>query len=128
MAWYYQTSPHDTHDWDSAQTPVLVDGEFNGKPRKLVLTASRNGYYFTLDRMTGEHLVTEQVLRHGELGEAELNAKGQPVRDPTKDYRRRRRAGVAGERRRHQLAAAGVQPGHRTVLRADRRDRTRCTT
>ena len=32
MAWYYQTSPHDTHDWDSAQTPVFVDGEFNGRP------------------------------------------------------------------------------------------------
>src|SRR5262245_12248242 len=43
MAWYYQTSPHDTHDWDSAQTPVLVDAEFNSRPRKLVLTASRNG-------------------------------------------------------------------------------------
>ena len=50
MAWYYQTNPHDTHDWDSAQTPILVDGEFSGKPRKLVVTAARNGYYFTLDR------------------------------------------------------------------------------
>ena len=38
MAWYYQTSPHDTHDWDSAQTPILVDGRFGGRPRKLVLT------------------------------------------------------------------------------------------
>ena len=58
MQWYFQTSPHDTHDWDSTETPILVDGEFNGKPRKLVLHASRNGYYFTLDRLTGEHLVT----------------------------------------------------------------------
>ena len=40
MAWYYQTKPHDTHDWDSAQTPILVDGEINGKPRKLVVTAA----------------------------------------------------------------------------------------
>jgi len=85
MAWYYQTSPHDTHDWDSAQTPVLVDGEFNGRLRKLVLQASRNGYYFTLDRLTGEHLVT------GKFGEAAnwakgINAKGQPVRDPAKDF------------------------------------------
>jgi alcohol dehydrogenase (cytochrome c) len=85
MAWYYQTSPHDTHDWDSAQTPVLVDGEFNGRSRKLVLQASRNGYYFTLDRLTGEHLVT------GKFGEAlnwakGINAKGQPVRDPAKDF------------------------------------------
>src|SRR4029079_13805474 len=58
MAWYYQTSPHDTHDWDSAQTPVLVDGTIDGKPRKLVLTASRNGMYFTLDRVTGEPVIS----------------------------------------------------------------------
>src|SRR6185312_2015536 len=57
MQWYYQTSPHDTHDWDSAQTPVLVDAQFGGRMRKLVVTASRNGYYFTLDRVSGEHLV-----------------------------------------------------------------------
>ena len=60
MAWYYQTSPHDTHDWDSAQTPVLVDGEFGGRPRKLVLTAARNGYFFVVDRVTGEHLLTSK--------------------------------------------------------------------
>ena len=48
------------HDYDSAQTPVLVDGMFDGKMRKLVLTAARNGYYFTLDRVTGERLVTSK--------------------------------------------------------------------
>ena len=37
MAWYYQTSPHDKHDWDSAQTPVLFDGQINGQPRKLLV-------------------------------------------------------------------------------------------
>ena len=42
------------------KTPILVDGEFNGKPRKMVLQASRNGYFFTLDRLTGEHLVTSK--------------------------------------------------------------------
>src|SRR5271165_1829048 len=52
VAWYFQTSPHDTHDWDSTETPIIVDGDFNGKPRKLLLHASRNGYYFTLDRLT----------------------------------------------------------------------------
>jgi alcohol dehydrogenase (cytochrome c) len=57
MAWAFQTSPHDTHDWDSTQTPVLVDGVVNGKPSKLVLQATRNGYYFTLDRVTGENVV-----------------------------------------------------------------------
>jgi alcohol dehydrogenase (cytochrome c) len=85
MAWYYQTSPHDTHDWDSAQTPVLVDAPFNGRMRKLVLQASRNGYYFTLDRLTGEHLVTNKFSETANWAKG-INAKGQPVRDPAKDF------------------------------------------
>jgi len=85
MVWYYQTSPHDTHDWDSAQTPVLVDAEFNGKPRKLVLTASRNGYYFTLDRVTGERLASGPFSNAVNWAKG-MNAKGQPVRNPAKDY------------------------------------------
>jgi alcohol dehydrogenase (cytochrome c) len=60
MAWYFQTSPHDTHDWDSAQTPVLIDTTINGQPRKLVSTAARNGYFYTVDRVTGKHVVTSK--------------------------------------------------------------------
>ena len=60
MAWYFQTSAHDTHDWDSAQTPILIDGVINGRPRKLVSTASRNGYFYTVDRVSGEHIVTSK--------------------------------------------------------------------
>jgi alcohol dehydrogenase (cytochrome c) len=86
MAWYYQTSPHDTHDWDSAQTPVLIDGNFRGSgPRKMVLTASRNGYYFTLDRMTGEHMVTSQFSDTVNWAKG-VNPRGQPMRDPAKDH------------------------------------------
>ena len=85
MAWYFQTSPHDTHDWDSAQTPILVDGTINGKPRKLVVTASRNGYYFTLDRLTGERLVTSKFSETANWADG-LNAKGQPKRIPAKDH------------------------------------------
>jgi alcohol dehydrogenase (cytochrome c) len=85
MAWYYQTSPHDTHDWDSAQTPVLFDGDFNGRMRKLVVQASRNGYFFTLDRLTGEHLVTSKFGETVNWAKG-LNANGQPVRDPSKDF------------------------------------------
>lgn len=58
MAWYYQLSQHDVHDWDANQTPVLIDGTFDGKPRKLVTQASKDGYYYLLDRVTGQHLVT----------------------------------------------------------------------
>jgi alcohol dehydrogenase (cytochrome c) len=60
MAWYYQTSPHDTHDWDSAQTPVLIDGMIDGKPRKLLATASRNGWFTVVDRVTGEPVTSTQ--------------------------------------------------------------------
>src|SRR5579871_1018901 len=84
MAWYFQTSPHDLHDWDSAQTPVLVDGMFNGKLRKLVLTASRNGYFFVLDRVTGEHLVTSKYGTSTNWTNS-LNRFGGPQRDPEKD-------------------------------------------
>ncbi|HEY3740080.1 MAG TPA: acido-empty-quinoprotein group A [Bryobacteraceae bacterium] len=84
MAWYYQTSPHDMHDYDSAQTPVLVDAPFHGKMRKMVLTAARNGYFFTLDRVTGEPLVTSKygLLTNWTKG---VNKLGEPERDPSKD-------------------------------------------
>jgi alcohol dehydrogenase (cytochrome c) len=84
MQWYFQTSPHDTHDWDSTETPILVDAEFNGKPRKLLLHASRNGYYFTLDRLTGERLVTSKYSDAVNWAKG-INAKGQPERNPEKD-------------------------------------------
>jgi len=84
MAWYFQTSPHDMHDYDSAQTPVLVDGMFQGKMRKLVITATRNGYYFTLDRVTGEHLVTSKYGMATDWADG-LNKFGGPRRNPEKD-------------------------------------------
>jgi alcohol dehydrogenase (cytochrome c) len=84
MAWYFQTSPHDMHDYDSAQTPVLVDGMFNGKMRKLVVTAARNGYFFTLDRVTGERLVTAKYGQYTNWAKG-LNKFGGPEHDPVKD-------------------------------------------
>jgi alcohol dehydrogenase (cytochrome c) len=85
MAWYYQTSPHDTHDWDSTETPILVDAEFNGRVRKLVLHASRNGYFFVLDRTTGERLVSTRFSETANWAKG-INKNGQPVRDPEKDF------------------------------------------
>ena len=84
MAWYFQTSPNDTHDWDSTQPPVLVDGVFAGKPRKMVLQASRNGYFFVLDRTTGEHLLTSRYSDAANWA-ATIKANGQLVRNPAKD-------------------------------------------
>jgi alcohol dehydrogenase (cytochrome c) len=84
MAWYYQTSPHDMHDWDSAQTPILIDAVIDGRRRKLVSTASRNGYFFTVDRVTGEPVVSERYGKFTNWVKGE-DAKGQPQRDPGKD-------------------------------------------
>ena len=92
MAWYFQTSPHDTHDWDSTQTPVLADLPFNGRVRKLVMAAERNGYFFVLDRTTGEHLITTKLGLVNNYASAispdsplHLNARGEVQRNPNKD-------------------------------------------
>jgi len=62
LVWYFQPSPHDVHDWDAVETPIVFDAEFGGAPRKLVAQASRNGFFFVLDRATGEHLVTAPFI------------------------------------------------------------------
>ena len=61
MVWYFQASAHDTHDWDSTQVPVLIDGEIDGRPRKLLALAARNGYYFLLDRTNGKNIITAPI-------------------------------------------------------------------
>ena len=57
LKWHFQFTPHDHWDWDAVQIPVLVDTEFRGQPRKLMLWANRNGFYYVLDRVTGEFLL-----------------------------------------------------------------------
>ncbi len=83
MAWYYQTTPHDTHDWDSAETPVLFDAELEGQNRKLLAQANRNGYFFVLDRTTGKHILTTAFAPNNWA--KGLDAQGRPIRDPAKD-------------------------------------------
>jgi alcohol dehydrogenase (cytochrome c) len=83
IVWYFQASPHDTHDWDAVETPVLFDATFNGKPRKLLAQASRNGYFFVLDRVTGKNLLT---IPFGAANWAKgVDANGSPIPDPAKE-------------------------------------------
>ena len=56
MKWHFQNTPHDVHDWDSLEMPILLDATFNGEPRKLLLQANRNGVYYILDRTNGRFL------------------------------------------------------------------------
>ncbi len=58
LQWAFQTSPHDVHDYDATQTPMVVDADFHGTRRKLLIQASRNGYFFVLDRTNGKSLLT----------------------------------------------------------------------
>ena len=53
LVWYFQPSPHDTHDWDAVETPVLFEATYRGKRRKVLGQASRNGYFFVLARAPG---------------------------------------------------------------------------
>src|SRR5207244_5831774 len=78
-----QASPHDTHDWDAAEVPVLVDATFNGTPRKLLLQASRNGYFFVLDRTTGKNLLTTPfAAANWARG---VDEDGRPIPNPAKE-------------------------------------------
>jgi alcohol dehydrogenase (cytochrome c) len=83
LAWAFQPSPHDTHDWDAAETPVLIDGMFQGKPRKMLLQSSRNGYFFVLDRTDGSSLLTVPFGPvNWSLG---VDKQGHPIPDPAKE-------------------------------------------
>jgi len=84
LVWAYQVTPHDTHDYDAAQMPILFDAEFNGKPRKLLVQVSRNGYYFLLDRETGEHLLTTKYMPETNWAKG-IDDHGRPIPDYEKD-------------------------------------------
>ncbi len=80
LVWYFQPSPHDVHDWDAVETPVLFDAEFRGQQRKLLAQASRNGFFFVLDRTNGEHLVTSQFI--DETWANGVDSRGRPIAKP----------------------------------------------
>jgi len=83
LVWYFQGSPHDTHDWDNTETPVLFDAEIDGQPRKLLAQAARNGYFFVLDRASGKNVLSRPfVALNWSKG---VDARGEPVPDERKE-------------------------------------------
>ncbi len=84
MAWYFQFSPHDTHDWDGTEVPVLIDGTINGQPRKLLAQPNRNGYYFLLDRATGKNLLTKAIFPDVNAFKG-VDSNGVLIPDPAKE-------------------------------------------
>jgi alcohol dehydrogenase (cytochrome c) len=80
LKWHYQFTPHDTADWDAAQVPVLTDMEWEGRPRKVILWANRNGLMYVLDRSTGQLLMARPFVEVNWMNG--FDDKGRPIRAP----------------------------------------------
>ena len=80
LKWHFQFTPHDTHDWDANQIPVLADITLGGEPRKVVMVANRNGFLYVLDRVTGKFMHAHPFVR--QTWAKEIGADGRPVELP----------------------------------------------
>ena len=114
LKWHYQFTPNDEFDWDSVQVPVLADITWQGQPRKAMLWGNRNGFFYVLDRVTGQFLMGKAFVKQN--WNEGFDAKGRPIRaanaKPTVEGTLHR-AWNAG---RHELVLAVVQPAHGIVL------------
>jgi alcohol dehydrogenase (cytochrome c) len=81
LKWYYQTTPHDVHDWDASEPMIVIDKDWNGSPRKLLLQANRNGFFYVLDRQSGHLLLAKPFVQHFNWAK-EVDQKGRPVELP----------------------------------------------
>ena len=80
LRWHFQFTPHDVNDIDATEIPILLDADVGGRPRKLLLFANRNGFYYVLDRVTGEYLHAKAFAR--QTWAKGLDAKGRPIPNP----------------------------------------------
>jgi alcohol dehydrogenase (cytochrome c) len=80
LKWYFQFTPHDEFDYDAVQIPVLVDADWNGSPRKLLMWANRNGFFYVLDRATGKFLAGSPYAKMNWA--TGLDEAGRPMRAP----------------------------------------------
>ncbi|HLG98729.1 MAG TPA: PQQ-dependent dehydrogenase, methanol/ethanol family [Bryobacteraceae bacterium] len=79
LKWYFQFTPHDEYDYDAVQIPVIVDGTWKGAPRKMLMWANRNGYFYVLDRTNGKFLTgTPFIKLNWSTG---LDEAGRPMRN-----------------------------------------------
>jgi alcohol dehydrogenase (cytochrome c) len=111
LKWYFQFTPHDVHDWDSTQIPVLANAIIRGREHKVVLFANRNTFYYVIDRTNGEFLhgspFAKQTWAKG------LDDNGKPVRVPNMAPVE---GGVSQRGRCEQLVQPFLQPKDRFVL------------
>ena len=83
LKWYYQFTPHDTHDWDANQVPVLADLPVAGQVRKVVMQANRNGFFYVLDRANGKFIYAKPYVYTDWA--KEIGGDGRPILVPGHD-------------------------------------------
>jgi alcohol dehydrogenase (cytochrome c) len=83
LKWHFQFTPHDTHDWDANEVPVLADLRLGGQLRKVVMMANRNGFFYVLDRETGQYLLGKPFVNT--TWARELDGNGKPLVLPDHD-------------------------------------------
>ena len=84
LKWYYQFTPHDLWDWDSTETSVLIDAAWQGQPRKLMLHADRNGFFYVFDRTNGKLLLAKQFVKNLTWASG-IGPDGRPIKLPNQE-------------------------------------------
>ena len=115
LRWHYQFTPHDLHDWDSTQVPILADLTIGGQQRKTLMWANRNGFFYTIDRTNGKVILAKPFVRV--TWAKEIDANGRPVLLPGNMPDEKGSLTCPGYHRRHQLLSAQLRSGAAAVLR-----------
>lgn len=84
LKWYFQFTPHDLHDWDAAETPLLVNASYGGRERKLLLQGNRNGFFYVLDRTNGQFLTASPFV-HSLTWATGIGKDGRPILAPNSE-------------------------------------------
>ncbi len=80
LVWHFQFTPHDLHDWDATQIPILLDAKYEGRERKLIAWPQRNGFFYLLDRTNGKFLLAKAFVK--QTWAARIDENGRPVLNP----------------------------------------------
>jgi alcohol dehydrogenase (cytochrome c) len=84
LRWHFQFTPHDVHDWDAQEPPLLLDTAWRGQPRKLLIQANRNGFFYVFDRTNGELLLAKQFLKNLNWAKS-IDRTGRPILNELKE-------------------------------------------
>ena len=121
LKWYFQFTPHNVWDWDAQQPTVLIDTSWEGRPRKLLVQASRNGFFYVIDRTDGKFLLGKAVRERPDVGERDRRGRTPRAGSGT-GADAGRHASLSFGARRRKLVLHVLQSADRALLRADARE------